>query len=255
MKQLIILFLILTNLGFQEINAQSGKKEDVVTLKDGTVIYGWILEQEPGKYVKMELVGGSILVVEQGKIEKIIREDSRFKRVSRSYNHKLTPILYRERGVYSYLSPQFSFRNSGDGSRIDVGIHLRLGYRLNRFVALGGGVGIDNYEGGVYMPVYLEMSGDLLRKRITPHYQISAGYGYGASPNWPNNQIDGGFMSFAGIGYKIHTQTKLEWTAVAGYKMQESTERENTFGGGITPGGILRNIRRQGITVQFSIGF
>lgn len=249
----ILVLFFLGGTSLPEASAQIGKKEDVVTLREGTVIFGYILEQEVGKYVRLELVGGSILVIEQEKIESIDRAPSRFRRVSRSYNHRLSPIFYREKGIYSYISPQFSFRDGADGSRVDVGIHLRLGYRLNRFMALGMGVGVDNYEGGVYMPVYMELSGDLLRNRVTPHYYASVGYSSGISPSWPNDRIEGGITTFVGLGYKVHTQTKFEWTVVGGYKLQDSSERENSFG---APGAsIPRNIRREGLTLQISIGF
>jgi len=256
----IFIFLFLSFSPLQELSAQSGKKEDVITLKDGTLLYGWILDQEVGKFIRLELVGGSILVIEQEKISEITRLPSRFKRVSRSYNYKLKPILYRELGLYSYVSPQFSFRNGRnrrtglEGSRMDVGIHLRVGYRIRRYLALGMGVGIDNTEGGVYMPIYLDISGDVLRRRVTPHYQISVGYSHGADPTWPNDRIEGGFTSFTGIGYKIHTQSKLEWTVVGGYKFQDSSERGNSFSG-VSGTSEFRDIRRGGITLQISIGF
>lgn len=246
-------FLFLSSMCFQQAIGQTGKKEDVVTLRDGNVIYGYILEQEVGKYVRLELVGGSILVIEQEKIESIERAPSRFRRVTRSYNYRLSPILYRERGVYSYISPQLSFREGRNGSRVDVGIHLRLGYRFSRFMALGMGVGVDNYEGGVYMPLYLEVSGDLLRKRVTPHFYASVGYSSGINPSWPNDRIEGGVTTFVGLGYKVHTQTKFEWTVVGGYKLQDSSERENSFGAAGTT--VFRNIRRDGLTLQISIGF
>lgn len=256
----ISIFLFLFSFSTQELSAQAGKKEDVITLKDGTLLYGWILEQEVGKFIRLELVGGSILVIEQEKIAQVTRLPSRFRRVNRSYNYKLKPIMYREKGLYSYVSPQFSFRNGRnrrtgfDGTRMDVGIHLRVGYRISRFLALGMGAGIDNTEGGVYMPIYMDISGDVLRKRVTPHYQISAGYGYGGEPTWPNDRIEGGFMSFMGVGYKIHTQSKLEWTVVGGYKFQNSSERGNSFSG-VTGTTEFRDVRRAGITLQISVGF
>ncbi|MEM6802878.1 MAG: hypothetical protein AAF696_15825 [Bacteroidota bacterium] len=253
----ISLFLLLFFCG--QLTAQTGKKEDVISLKNGQIVYGWILEQVPGESVKIELVGGSVLVIEQEKIATIDRGPSRFRKVSRIYNYRLKPILFREKGAYAYFTPIFSLREGDDfngfeTSRLDVGIHLRLGYRLNRFIATGVGIGVDNYEGGVYMPIYLDVHGDLLRKRLTPHYQVSFGHGFGVNPNWPSAQIEGGTMGFAGMGYKIHTQGNLEWIILAGYKFQRSSERQNNFRG--VPGGNeLRAINRRGLTFQFSIGF
>ena len=104
------------------------------------------------------------------------------------------------------------------------------------------------------MPLYLDIHGDFLKKRLTPHYQVSFGHGFGINPNWPSSQIEGGTMGFAGIGYKIHTQGNLEWIILGGYKFQQSSERQNNFRG--VPGSDeLRAINRRGLTLQFSIGF
>ncbi|MEL6254777.1 MAG: hypothetical protein AAFR87_22385 [Bacteroidota bacterium] len=236
-------------------SAQSGKMEDVVQLKDGHMIYGWILEQEPGKHVKLELVGGSILYIEQEKIESISRDPSRFLRVKRIYNYRQKPILYRERGAYMYLSSHFAFRDGRDTDRLDVGIHIRSGFRIDRLLALGVGVGVDNYEGGTYMPMYLDVSGDLMRTRVTPHFHIAGGYAFGVSPNWPNSQIEGGIYAFAAVGYKIHTQGNLEWTVMGGYKYQQANERPNNFTG-VAPGETsFSDVEYQGLTLQFSVGF
>ena len=236
-------------------SAQSGKMEDVIELKDGHVIYGWILEQEPGKHVKVELVGGSVLIIEQEKIESISRDPSRFLRVKRTYNYRQKPILYRERGAYMYLSSHFSFRDGEDRDRLDVGIHIRTGYRVNRLLALGVGVGVDNYEGGTYMPLYIDVSGDLMRSRVTPHFHVSGGYAFGVNPNWPNSQVEGGIYTFAALGYKIHTQGNLEWTVMGGYKFQQASERPNNFRGTVPGELTFRNVEYQGLTLQFSVGF
>ncbi|MEM8892067.1 MAG: hypothetical protein AAGD28_29080 [Bacteroidota bacterium] len=236
-------------------SAQSGKMEDVIELKDGHIIHGWILEQEPGKHIKVELVGGSILIIEQEKIESISRDPSRFLRVKRVYNYRQKPILYRERGAYMYLSSHFSFREGDDRNRVDVGIHIRTGYRVNRLMALGMGVGVDNYEGGTFMPIYLDLSGDMMRSRVTPHFHISGGYAFAVNPNWPNAQIEGGLYTFAALGYKIHTQGNLEWTVMGGYKFQQASERPNNFFGGVPGENNLRDVEYQGLTLQFSVGF
>ncbi|MDW3650913.1 MAG: hypothetical protein R8P61_27800 [Bacteroidia bacterium] len=256
MKRLSYTILLFFLTCFMASAQTTGKMEDVIELKDGHVIYGWILEQEAGKHVKIELVGGSVLIIEQEKIESISRDPSRFLRVKRTYNYRQKPILYRERGAYMYLSSHFSFRDGSDRDRLDVGIHIRTGYRIDRLLGLGIGVGVDNYEGGTYMPIYLDLSGDLMRSRVTPHYHVSGGYAFAVNPNWPNSQIEGGLMAFAAIGYKIHTQGNLEWTVMGGYKFQQASERPNAFRGGVVPGeSTFRNVEYQGLTLQFSVGF
>lgn len=52
----------------------SDSTEDVVYLKDGSVVRGQIVEQVPGDYVRMQTIGGSVFVFEVSEIANIKKE-------------------------------------------------------------------------------------------------------------------------------------------------------------------------------------
>ncbi len=66
----LILFVSITTLSFAQNNYQ-----DVVYLKNGSIIRGVIIEQVPNKSIKIETADGSVFVYQMDEIEKIAKED------------------------------------------------------------------------------------------------------------------------------------------------------------------------------------
>ncbi len=75
MQRLSILFCLaaLTGLGASEASAQQAM-EDVVYLKDGSILRGTILEITPGKTLKIQMRDGNILTYDMDKVERMTRE-------------------------------------------------------------------------------------------------------------------------------------------------------------------------------------
>ncbi|MDX2245321.1 MAG: hypothetical protein SF052_00990 [Bacteroidia bacterium] len=231
--------------------------ENVIYLKDGSEIRGWILEQIPGEYVKVELVGGSILVYRQSEIEKITSEPTRYSRIIRKYNTKPQGIQYRDRGLYHFVATGFTTNdNMWGGSQLDVSLNYRAGYRFNQYLGLGLGVGIDEYDSGGIVPVFGEVSGDLLRRKRTPFYLAQAGYGIGVSTTWIADNLEGGLYYHLGAGLKVRTRSRAEWTFTMGYKSQQMTETlVQWIDFNREPVRTVRERTVRGIVYQVAIGF
>ena len=256
------LFLIFTFLVLSWINGLGQRfYEDIVHLKDGSKIRGWIVEQIPGDHIKIELLGGSILVYQQDEIEKITKEYSQYKSIRRRINHHRGPILYNDKGFYGAFSLGFMFNEGQWGLRIDPGFQLRAGYRLNQFLGVGGGTGVEFYESGVIVPFFLELNGDVLQRRITPHYMVQAGYGLGVAPTWIAEEFRGGLMGQGGVGLKMHTRRKLEFMYMLVFKYQETTDvqipwdRWDPWGNPVQTTRLVRQRAFQSLALQLSIGF
>jgi hypothetical protein len=257
-----VLFLMLA-FGCFAWNSSFGQVfyEDVVELKDGSKIRGWIVEQIPGEYLKIELLGGSILVYQQSEIKKITKEYSRYKSIRRKINYRRGPILFNDTGLYRAFSLSLMFNEGEWGPRVDPGFQLRAGYRFNQYLALGGGSGVEFYEAGVIVPLFAEINGDLWQKRITPHYLIQAGYGFGVAPTWMAEEFSGGLMGQGGIGFKVHSRRKLELTYMLLFKYQETTDVQAPWGGWdpwgnpINPTTIIRERTFQSLAFQVSVNF
>ena len=79
MKRFYILALVAL-IGFA-MPAAAQQYQEVVYLKNGSVIKGVVIEQVPGQSVKVQTQDGSIFVYEMSKVDKIVKEDLQQKRV------------------------------------------------------------------------------------------------------------------------------------------------------------------------------
>ncbi len=215
------------------IAQQPTADEDVVYLKNGSIIRGEITERIIGESIKIQILGGSIFVFEESEIETILKAPKVYQApvqqpyVSpKEYRRELkrtTPVTSRKRGVYNMFSYGFQ---PGPDTWSDVvpwpTLQWRTGYNFNQFVNLGVGFGIDAYMPGGTIPIYADFHGELGKevKPIMFHYFFQAGYGISAWNNWNFQEVGGGPMGQFGIGWKLNTRRRIEWVFTAGYKFQ-----------------------------------
>ena len=75
MRRFTVLFCFaaLMGLGASQASAQQAM-EDVVYLKDGSILRGTIIEQIPGKSLKLQTADGNLFVYDMDKVERLTRE-------------------------------------------------------------------------------------------------------------------------------------------------------------------------------------
>ena len=218
-----VLLSIFVMAGGSLLGQESNRLEDVIYLKDGSIIRGTVTEIIMGEHVKVEILGGSVLVYQESEIEMITKERPLYKKiVLRPFKEDL-PIYIREQGVFQAFSWGFGlYRDAWDEAILTTTFNYRAGYKWNRYAALALGVGFDPYNEGVIMPFFLEYHADLSRSVVAPYVFGQLGYGWGAIRNWPATSFDGGVYSQLGIGIKRHTRHKAEWMLTLSYKAQQS---------------------------------
>jgi hypothetical protein len=212
--------------------------EDVLYLKNGNVYRGMIIEQVPGVSYKIQIAGGSIFTVTLAEIEKITKEQAVPKPNTDTYDgYGMGPeFMFHHRDTSTvpyYLRKHRMFKTLEfrPGNR-DISLRLTHGYKFGQFGFVGLGVGLDavsfnnrmfdtrhlfdntTTSNGVYIPVYIHYSGEILRKRITPYYFVEAGYGF--HPNNPTkssngNKSWGGPTAAAGFGVKFYSKGRVNF--------------------------------------------
>lgn len=147
----------------------------------------------------------------------------RYYRYDSTGGKRVREFHYRKKG-YFFEAQLVGEANQG-------GIRIINGYKFSQFGYLGIGVGIDvlgsmhmgwtdnssasDYPyAGVYMPLFLHYSGDILRKRVTPFYSLDMGYAMrsnGGSPFMGRNSGDrqGGAMGGLGFGVKFWSKRRV----------------------------------------------
>ena len=202
--------------------------EDVLYLKDGSIIRGTIIEQIPTEYLKIELLGGSVLVYKMEDIEKIQREEIHFS----VKDFQKGKIVNRGAG-YKNIS-EFGFlvggaENSGYRSAAFT-MQTINGYQFNHWLFTGIGAGLDRYGeiDHTYSPIFVSLSGEPFEKRTSPYYFLDVGYSFAWRRNENNTGIEfdkaiGGPMTHVGFGLKVNTRSNVGYIISVGYKFHKST--------------------------------
>lgn len=212
--------------------------EDAIYLKNGTIYRGTIIEQVPGETYKIQITGGTVFSVTVAEVQKITKEPVKTENTNyrnrgndeMAYHwpgHKRdtsdTPAYLKKRRFFHSVEFRPGINN--------IGLRFVRGYKFNQFASLGLGLGFDgvymgngisfgkdvynnkNINNGLYIPLYLQLSGDILKKRITPYYFIEAGYAFHPqNPFVAKNATDkswGGPVGTAGMGVKFHSKGRV----------------------------------------------
>lgn len=206
------------------------EKEDVLYLKNGSVIRGSIIEQQIGESVKIELLGGSIFVFKQTEIDSIKKENKIAQSKTEKPEYYIKQKGFRiisETGIITGISGSGEYYNNP----FDIGaqLHMVSGWQFNRFLFAGGGAGVEKmaaYRQG-FAPFYARLSSDFLKKRTTPYVFTDMGYAlfwdsdeYLEDYSYYKNK--GGFYLQAGGGVKIFTRSKAAINVGLAYKRLSS---------------------------------
>src|ERR1035437_364175 len=69
----VALFMLITAISFS-VSAQNGNMEDVVYLKNGSIIHGIIIEQIPNESLKVQTKDGNVFVYKMTEVDKMTKE-------------------------------------------------------------------------------------------------------------------------------------------------------------------------------------
>jgi hypothetical protein len=226
---LIVFNLILiSNFSF----GQTGYQE-VVYLKNGSVIRGVIIEQVPNKALKIETADGNIFVFEMDEIEKITKEKIKEKEPEKTEDETWEEMDKALGVTEADKGPSTDFKKRGFNCNLDFGVfideaglsvplRITLGGYIGRAVQLGFGTGVDIYT-DPWLPAYLDLRINLLPYRVTPQFVFNGGYAI----DLERTEI-GGFMGSGGLGVKFffpNNKTAMSFTF--GYNYQQARYRQS----------------------------
>lgn len=194
-------------------------EQDVVYLKNGSIIRGEILEQTPRESVTIKTFDGTVFIFDTKEVDKIVREPSQYTRIKIKYDGSVVPITYDDQpGIYKGYGIGLS-SNETSGS---FTMQVRAGYKWKNWLHTGITTGLDPYNAGLVIPVAAEVRGEPFKWPVAPHYFLQGGYGITANRSFRHRVFDGGFMYHAGVGLTFKTRSKVEYLVSLGYKWQNS---------------------------------
>jgi hypothetical protein len=217
----VLFLLFLTS----NIWAQSDM-QDVVYLKNGSIIKGSIIEIVPDKYIKIEVLGGSIYVYTMNEIEKCVKEQNTNSTqiiqeevvVEKQVISKPTPLVQQNQsadnedvGVKKGYFGGFEFGEGISFGELEGPLRIKLsilnGYRINPYLALGVGFGLRAYPGETaFMPFYFHVRTNFLNKRTSPYFSLDLGYAFTTHSNYKGGML---FSPTFGVSKRLKNRTSL----------------------------------------------
>ena len=189
--------------------------QEVVYLKNGSIIKGTVIEQVPGKSLKIQTDDGSIFAYEMSEVEKITQEQNTAygqRRGQRRSGQFMLDGNGVQRGYRGFVDLGYTIGKKYGENTNRIEIATSHGYQFNPYFYAGLGAGVNYYhKADVWeVPVFADLRTDMLDNWITPYVDFRIGYsvydetGFYMSPtvgcrfNFGNNLA----LNF-GIGYTL----------------------------------------------------
>lgn len=182
--------------------------QDVVYLKNGSIIRGIIVEQVPNQSLKIQTKDKNIFVFNFTEIEKITKEGEEKKgrnvREAESTDPNQTNGL--KAGVYiepSLIVAPVVTKSDNDKKYILTQAQITANCQLNPFIALGIGAGVRSYSfDDTYVPLYGQFRVNFKNKPVSPYLETALGYGFSTKDTY-----DGGAMFNLSFGFAKKMKT------------------------------------------------
>ncbi|WLD25125.1 hypothetical protein NU10_07085 [Flavobacterium dauae] len=202
----LLLFIITTTFSFGQ-----SKYQDVVYLKNGSIIRGVIIEQIPNKTIKIETTDRSVFVYQMEEIDKFTKE-----------------AILENNSTYNNLGFKKGYRGIVEsGYEVGVGYsgidRLKLnvinGYQINPYFFVGVGTGVRYYTDidQVLIPIFADFRVNFIDNKFSPYLAFDIGYSFDAT----NDFLGEGLLlsPTVGVDFKISDNTTMNFGI--GYEMQK----------------------------------
>lgn len=263
MKRTILSSIVVLLFLSQDLPAQESR-EDVIYLRNGSVVRGMICEIVPGKSISIQSSNQFVYTFAYEQIERIRIE-------TRQLTASSSP------DVASTETHSASTREEGGGATHYTNT-FQLGVLTNRqaplstfgiirsadvgdFSSFGFGIGWDSFGHGAMLPLFVDMRSCFFKGLASPFIFADAGYSLGIYDH-KNAWEQGGFVMNAGAGFVVRSFGGASFVMQASYRLQRARVTETTFASEYFPLGnqmivTSRNfiVNREYVMVTVGLGF
>ena len=197
--------------------------QEVVYLKNGSVIRGTVIEQQPNVLLKVKTADGSIFVYPMNEMEKITKEEA-INRESEKSNRIRTDV----KGYRGSVEVGTIVNFKASGIPIDKGafsITTSHGYQFNPHLFLGAGIGLDYHAAGgrLFMPLFADVRANFLNRDITPFWGVKIGYAVGSKAS---EVVNPGIYFNPTFGIRFILKSDFAMNVALGYNLQQQVVEE-----------------------------
>jgi hypothetical protein len=229
----LLIFSFLNLFFWDTISAQAQKMQDVVYLHDGSILKGQVLEFQPEGKIKIEIVGGSILVYPASAVKELRKETITV--IEHFPANPSTGLSLKTKGLYlmsqahANLGKDYNYQ-----TQVGTGISQTVGYQFNQWIGLGLGAGFSSIGNKSFVPVFSEARGYFSKDASGFFYSLAAGYAYAFKHSADqfsfsnnNTKAKGGTWVYPAIGYRFKSSKKMNACLDLGYCIQKASYEYN----------------------------
>lgn len=235
-KSLFLVLFFLTSFlcGFAQ------EMQDVVYLKNGSVVKGIIIEQVPNKSIKLQTSDGSLFVYQIDAVEKMTKE-LRMASARRGYNQGAATVFAGKgltAGYKGYVDFGYTI-GTGDFGMDRLAVSFVNGVQFNPYLFVGMGTAVNYYTRGndIGIPIFANVRGHFSKGVIAPFADLRVGYsplidakGFYLSPSFGCRF---GLSERAGLNVSVGYE--MQWAdVVANYNYYHGYEVESKPIGGVS---------------------
>lgn len=187
------------------VAANAQEMQDVVYLKNGSIVRGIVIEQVPNTSIKIRTADGSVFACNMNEVEKLTKEENG--NASRKISKRMQGKGYRGFVDFGYAI------KSGDLGVSRVELTTTHGYQITPFFFIGAGIGLDYYhEAETWgLPLFGEVRSEILRGKFAPFVDVKVGYTF--------MDVDGMYIH-PSIGCRFELTNTIGLNVSLGYSMQ-----------------------------------
>jgi len=222
----LLVFVLISSIAIAQSNYQ-----DVVYLKNGSIIRGVIIEQIPNQSIKIETADRSVFVYKMDEIERFTKEPviGKANTIQRKFDSRpphfirIVELGYEiGTGTWGLDRVKFNFINS---------------YQFTPFFSAGLGTGMRYYvDSDIFvLPIFTDLRATLLPGPVAPYIAIGLGYSLDTRHNFEGM----GIMFSPNVGATFKITDKNSVNIGVGYELQRLTARYLEYwGSGINSGAV-----------------
>lgn len=205
MKIIAVILILSILLATGNVNAQS--KSDVVYLKNGSILRGKVIDNEPGVKTTIEIVGSNIIVIPDSVI-RIVEMDQRVP--AKEYEIKGYPVE-----MASAVSFYGGSQNSG-------GFTFITSYRFPFRLSVGVGIGIEWFD-HQQIPFMADAKYYFIKGSLSPYIYAQGGYAVPLSQEGDDEwtKYKGGMLAGTGAGMRFNFTKRNALFFSLGYRYQK----------------------------------
>jgi hypothetical protein len=185
--------------GFSVTTLAQNEMQDVVYLKNGSVIRGIIIEQIPNESLKIQTVDENIFAYNISEVAKITKEAIKNNRTRKNNSNN-----YGSYRGFVDIGYTIGIRTDINCGRLEL--TTSQGYQFNPYLFLGLGVGAHYFIGpeSYAMPIFADIRANFSRGKVIPFSGLKIGYVAGERNGlYLNSFVGGKFMITSKFAFNL----------------------------------------------------